>query len=82
MRENKVAQDNDRVRRSLGTKISSREQGPDFDLVRTSWNVDVRDLRGHTYDVLSDSSPAWCIPIQITTTLSDMSGRLLVVVIL
>jgi hypothetical protein len=34
--ENEVAQDDDRAGRSLGTKISSQEQGPDFELVGTS----------------------------------------------
>jgi hypothetical protein len=39
------------------------------------------DLRGHTYDVLSGSSLVGCILIQITVTLSDISDRLLIVVI-
>jgi hypothetical protein len=44
-RENEVAQDDGRVGRSLGTKISSREQRLDFDLVRTSQKVIVRETR-------------------------------------
>jgi hypothetical protein len=47
-RENKVAQDDDRARRSLGAKTSSWEQRPDFDLVGTSWMVVVRETRGVT----------------------------------
>jgi hypothetical protein len=47
-RENEVAQDDRRVGRSLGTKISSREQRPDFDLVRTSQKVIVRETREGT----------------------------------
>jgi hypothetical protein len=48
-RENEVAQDDGRVVRSLGTKISSREQGPNFDLVGTSWKVVVRETREATH---------------------------------
>jgi hypothetical protein len=42
-RENKVAQDDGRVERSLETKISSQEQGSNFDLVETSRKVVVRE---------------------------------------
>jgi hypothetical protein len=38
-RENEVAQDDGWVGWSLGTKISSQEQGPNFDLVGTSRKV-------------------------------------------
>jgi hypothetical protein len=44
-RENEVAQDDGRVGRSLRAKTSSWEQGPDFDLVGTSWKVVVRETR-------------------------------------
>jgi hypothetical protein len=39
------------------------------------------DLKGHAYDMLSRSSPIECISIWTTTTLSDMSDCLLIVVI-
>jgi hypothetical protein len=42
-RENKVAQDDGRVGWSLGTKIPSWEQRPNFDLVRTLQKVIVRE---------------------------------------
>jgi hypothetical protein len=42
-RENEVAQDDGWTGRSLGTKISSREQRSDFDLVGTSRKVVVRE---------------------------------------
>jgi hypothetical protein len=42
-RENEVAQDDGRVERSLETKISSQEQGSNFDLVETSRKVVVRE---------------------------------------
>jgi hypothetical protein len=45
-RENEVAQDDDRGGRLLGIKISSREQGPDFDLVGILRKVVARDTRG------------------------------------
>jgi hypothetical protein len=42
-RENVVASDDDRAERSLGTKISSREQRPSFNLVGTLWKVIVHE---------------------------------------
>jgi hypothetical protein len=39
---NEVAQDDGRVGRSLGIKISSWEQRSDFDLAETLWKVIVR----------------------------------------
>jgi hypothetical protein len=47
-RENEVAQDDCRVGRSLGTKISSREQGIDFDPVGTSRKVVICETREAT----------------------------------
>jgi hypothetical protein len=44
-RENEVVQDDGRAGRSLGIKISSREQRADFDLVQTLWKVVVRGTR-------------------------------------
>jgi hypothetical protein len=44
-RENEVAQVDDRAGRLLGIKISSREQGPDFDLVGILRKVVVRETR-------------------------------------
>jgi hypothetical protein len=44
-RENEAALDDGRVERSLRAKTSSWEQGPDFDLVGTSWKVVVRETR-------------------------------------
>jgi hypothetical protein len=38
-RENEIEQDDDRVQRSLGTKILSREQRPNFDIVGTLQKV-------------------------------------------
>jgi hypothetical protein len=65
-----------------GAKTSSREQGPIFDLVGTSWTVVVCETTGvMRMTCWSDSSPAGCISIQIAATLSDMSGRLSVAVI-
>jgi hypothetical protein len=56
--------------------------GPDFDLVWTSWTVIIRETRGATRMMCwSGSSPEGCISIQVTATLSDMSGRLSVAVI-
>jgi hypothetical protein len=39
-------QDDGRAGRSLGAKISSREQSPNFDLVWTLWTVVVRETHG------------------------------------
>jgi hypothetical protein len=47
-RENEIAQDDDQAERSLGTKILSRKQGPDFDPVRTSRKVVVRETQAAT----------------------------------
>jgi hypothetical protein len=58
-------------------KTSSREQGPDFDIVGTcEWLSYVRASGSQVYDVWSGSSPAWCISIRVTTTLSVMSDSL------
>jgi hypothetical protein len=79
---NKAAQDDGRAGRSQGANTSSREQGPNFDLVGTSQMVIVRETCGVTRTMCwSGSSPAWCISIQITMTLSDMSERLFVAII-
>jgi hypothetical protein len=43
------AQDNGQVGRSLGDKTSSREQGPDFDLVKTLQTVVAYELHGATH---------------------------------
>jgi hypothetical protein len=81
-RENEAAQDDGWVRRSLGGKTLSREQGPDFDLVGTSQTVIVRETSGATHMMCwSGSYPVGCTLIRIVVTLSDMSGRLLVIVI-
>jgi hypothetical protein len=45
-REKEIAQDDVQAGRSLGTKISTQVQGPNFDLVGTSQNVVVRETRG------------------------------------
>jgi hypothetical protein len=59
-------------------KTSSREQGPWFDLVGTSWTVVTCETRGATRMMCQSSScPAGCTPTRITVTLSDMSDRLL-----
>jgi hypothetical protein len=47
-RDNEVAHDDGRAGRSLGTKISSREQRPDFNLVGTLWKVVVCETREAT----------------------------------
>jgi hypothetical protein len=47
-RENEVAQDDNRVGRSLETKISSWEQRPNFNLVRTLQKVVVCETREAT----------------------------------
>jgi hypothetical protein len=46
LRENEAAQDDGWARWSLGAKTSSQEQGPDFNLVGTSWTVVVRETHG------------------------------------
>jgi hypothetical protein len=58
-RVNEVGQDNGRARESLGTKTSSREQGPNFDLVGTSQKIVVRETREATHTT-------WCevLPLQ------------------
>jgi hypothetical protein len=67
---------------SLGAKTSSREQGLAFDLVETSQIVVVCETPGVTRtSCWSGSSPIGCISIQVTTTLSDMSDCLSVIVI-
>jgi hypothetical protein len=71
-------QDDGWVGQSLRAKTSSREQSPDFGLIRTSRTVVVHETRGATrMTCWSDSSPAGCTPIRITVTLSNMSDRLL-----
>jgi hypothetical protein len=58
-------------------KTSSREQGPDFDLVGTcEWLSYVRDSKVKRMACWSGSSPAGCISIRVTVTLSVMSGSL------
>jgi hypothetical protein len=65
-----------------GAKTSSREKGPCFDLVGTSQTDVIREtLRVVCMACWSGSSPAGCIWIRVTATLSDMSDRLSVVVI-
>jgi hypothetical protein len=44
-RENEVALDDGWAKLSLGTKTSSWEQGPDFDLVETSQKVVAHEVR-------------------------------------
>jgi hypothetical protein len=44
-RENEVAQNDGRAEWSLGTKILSREQGPDFNLVGTLRKVVVHETQ-------------------------------------
>jgi hypothetical protein len=81
-RENEVAQDEGRVRRSLGAETSSWDQGPNFDLIGTLRTVVVHGTPGATCMMCwSGSSPAGCLSIRVAATLSDMSGRLSVVVI-
>jgi hypothetical protein len=64
------------------SKTSSREQGPDFDLVGTLRMVIVRETHGATcMTCWSGSFPVGCTPIRIFVTFLDISGRLLVVVI-
>jgi hypothetical protein len=60
-------------------KTSSREQGPDFDLVGTSeWLSYVTASLGvMRMACWSGSSPVGCISIRVTMTLLVMSGRLL-----
>jgi hypothetical protein len=56
--------------------------GARFRLGRNLWTVGIRETLGvirMTY--WSGSSPAGCIPIEVTVTLSDMSGHLFVAVI-
>jgi hypothetical protein len=77
-RKNKVAHDNGWAGQSLGVKTSSRDQGPNFDLIGTSRAVVVRKTREAKHTTCwSGSSPAWCTPIQITVTLLNMSDYLL-----
>jgi hypothetical protein len=65
----------DRV--SLGAKTSPREQGIDFDLVRTSQMVIIRETPWVTRMACwSGSSPARYISIRVTAILSDMSDCL------
>jgi hypothetical protein len=81
-RENEVAQDDSRVGRSLGTKTSSREQGPDFDIVGTLLKVVAREVRKTARATCCQVlSPAGCTSIRIVATLSDMSDCLLIAVI-
>jgi hypothetical protein len=62
---------------SLGAKTASQEQGPNFDLVGTSYIVVISEILRVVYTVRwSGSSPAGCILIRIATTLLDMSDRL------
>jgi hypothetical protein len=75
-------QDDGQVGRSLGAKTSFQEQSPNFDLVGTSPIVVVCETRGATHMMCwSGSYPVGCTLIRIVVTLSDMSGRLLVIVI-
>jgi hypothetical protein len=61
---------------------SSLEQGLRFDLVVTSGTIIVRETPGVTHTMCQlGSSPARCILIRITVTLSDMSGCLSVAII-
>jgi hypothetical protein len=75
--ENEAAHDDDWAEQSLGAKTSSREQGPNFNLVGTSQTVVIRETReAKRTTCCSGSSPVGCTPIQITATLSNMSDRL------
>jgi hypothetical protein len=77
-----ATQDDGRAGRSLGAKTSSREQGPKFDLVGTPQMVVIGKTREATHTTCwSGSSTAWCTPIRIVVTLSDMSDRLSIAVI-
>jgi hypothetical protein len=59
-------------------KTSSRGQGPDFNLVGTcEWLSYMRASGSQVYCVLSGSSPPGRISIRVATTLSVMSGSLL-----
>jgi hypothetical protein len=58
-------------------KTSSREQGPDFDIVWTcEWLSYVRASGSQAYGMWSGSSPIGCISIRVTVTLSVMSDSL------
>jgi hypothetical protein len=62
----------------LRAKTSSREQGPDFDIVGTcEWLSYVRAYGSQAYVVLVRFFPIGCLSIQVTATLSVMSGSLL-----
>jgi hypothetical protein len=59
-------------------KTSSREQGLDFDIVGAcEWLSYMRAFMSQAYGVWSGSSPAGCISIRVTVTLSVMSDNLL-----
>jgi hypothetical protein len=62
----------------LRAKTSSREQGPDFDLVWTcEWLSYMRASGSQAYDMLVRFfSCRMCISIRVTATLSVMSGSL------
>jgi hypothetical protein len=58
-RDNEAAQDSGWAGRLLGAKTSSQEQGPRFNLVRTSHTVVIRETREATrMTCCSSSSPA------------------------
>jgi hypothetical protein len=58
-------------------KASSREQGPDFDIVGTcEWLSYMRASGSQAYGVWSSSYPAWYISIRVIATLSVMSDSL------
>jgi hypothetical protein len=80
-RENEVTQDDGRAGRSLGGKTSSREEGPNFNLVGTLWTVVVRETHGPHVRHVVRFFPVGCTLIQITATLSNMSECLLIDVI-
>jgi hypothetical protein len=76
-REHEAAQDDGRAGRSLGPKTSSREKGPNFDLVGTSHTVVVCETREDKRMMCwSGSSPVGCTTIRITETLSYIGDRL------
>ena len=61
----------------LRVKTSSREQGPDFDIVGTcEWLSYVRASGSQAYNVLVRFFPAGCISIRVVVTLSVMSDSL------
>jgi hypothetical protein len=64
-RGTEVAHDDGRAKRSVGIKISSREQRPDFDLVGILRRVVVRETHGaKRMTCCSGSSPTECTSIR------------------